>query len=591
MSNTSNFDYCVQLSIGAVRQIFHLAFKNESDCFPHNVGPIDVDLGGGLTAAVTVVVLDDDSRPADLSFADAKHILFDVPNDITIEIPSAPDPDLSHITLSSTARFPGRLDSWMGDDGEPWLGIRFDDVVDGDVDVVDLTGVPTIGADELAAAIHSRYLVLPHRYTAAVPAGTAELLLYDGTADATLLPVAPGNPAITAVLETSGGTEYLKITMPIHVDVPSGYGSYHYISFGTITCWRQVVRTDTAITIDLSAEPSDPGLATQVALDDPGPGHDLVVAQLRPLAVQAIDAFGPLTSAALSQAAAVQQIQHQIAVYLHGLQFGLYTPRSGQQGVTLATPVGFLLPATGSLAVLMNRRSGSAASDAPPDDFRGGNDVALAVGRDAVIEKSDAVIAAAFPGVNGGGGAEIHRPQGDATLQNCHAVPEDDGDHGQHPGHLWVTGEAEVHIDCWPDPDVSFSGPVFIDATPHPDDPAGCWLELTPRAGSFDVGESCCDVLLDILIPVVGWIMLAVVENLIDTIGGQIAAETASAEVQVVSPLPQVVIGVAQIECCLQTLVISDQGFVMPGSVRIRRDGRSFGDLQSQCAAPRPDQP
>ncbi len=590
MSNTANFDYCVELSIDAVRQIFHLAFKNE-DLFPHTVGPIDIDLGGGLTGTVMVSVLDDESRPADLAFADAKHIRFDVPNDITIEIPSAPDPNLSRITLSSTARFPGRLDSWIGDDGQPWLGIRFDDITPGDVDVIGLTGVPVIGAQQIVGAIHSKYLTLPHRYTAPAPGGTAELLVYDGTADTTLLPPAPGSPAITGSLETVGGTEYLKLTVPIHVDVPTGYGSYHYLSFGTVTCWRAVVRTDTTITVDAADEPADPTVATQVVLDNTGPGHDQVLAQLRPLVIQALGGFGTPTSAAYSQSAATARIQQQIADYLHDLQFALYTPVSHQQGVTLSTPVGFLLPATGTLAVLMNRRSGTAADDVAPDDFRGAADLALAVGRDNVIEKSTAVIDAAFPGVNTGSGADINRPQGHATLKTCHAEPSDDGAHGKHPGHLWITGEAEVHIDCWPDPDVSFSGPVFIDATPHPDDPAGCWLELKPRAGDFDVGESCCDVLIDILIPIVGWIMLAVVENLIDKIGGQIATETADATVQVVSPLPTVVIGIAQMECCLDTIVISQQGFVLPGSVRIRRDGRSFDDLQSQGATPRPDQP
>jgi hypothetical protein len=307
--------------------------------------------------------------------------------------------------------------------------------------------------------------------------------------------------------------------------------------------------------------------------------------------VQAISGFGTLTSPAYSQAAAVGRIQEEIASYLHDLQFGLYTPRSNQEGVTLSTPTGFLLTATGTLAVLMNRRSGTEGDDVAPDDFRGANDVALAVGRDNLIEHSDAVIQNAFPGVNGGGGATIRRPQGDATLYNCHAVPEGDGAHDQHPGHLWVTGDAEVHIDCWPDPDVSFSGPVFIDATPHSDDPDGCWLQLKPHAGEFNVGESCCDVLIDILIPIVGWIMLAVVENLIDKIGGEIAEETASAEVQILSPLPKVVIGIAQIECCLDTIVVSDQGFVFPGSVHIRREGRSFDDLSSQHATPRPDQP
>ena len=155
--------------------------------------------------------------------------------------------------------------------------------------------------------------------------------------------------------------------------------------------------------------------------------------------------------------------------------------------------------------------------------------------------------------------------------------PEDDGAHGKSPGHLWVTGEAEVHIDCWPDPDVSFSGPVYVDATPHPDDPDGCWLELQPRAGDFDVGQSCCDVLIDILIPVVGWIMLAVVESLIDEVGGQIAEETADSSAQILEPLPKVVIGIAEIECCLETLLISNQGFVFPGSMSVRPIGLTEG--------------
>ena len=591
MSNTSNFDYCVELSIDAVRQIFHLAFKNESDCFPHNIGPLTRDLGNGVTATVTVEVLDDDSRPADISFADEKHIEFNIPNDVTVEIPSAPDPALSRITLSSTARFPGRLDSWSDAQGEPWLGIRFDDVTAADVDVQNLTGVPAVGAQQMANAIHAKYPLLTHRYTTAAPGGTAELLLYDGTLDTSLNPPAPGNPPITATLENHGGLEYLKVIAEIHVDVPTGVGSYHYISFGNLTFWRGVTRTDTSISVAMANEPADAALKTQVNLDSSAPGHDQVVAALQPLAVQAVNGFGTLTSPAYSQAAATSRIQEEIADYIHDLQFGLYTPRSDQQGVTLDTPVGFLLVATESLAVLMNRRTGTAADDVAPDDFRGANDVALAVGRDNIIESSDKVIQSAFPGVNGGGGAEIHRPQGDATLNNCHAAPENDGDHDQHPGHLWVTGDCVVHIDCWPDPNVSFEGPVFIDATPHPDDPNGCWLELQPRAGDFDVDESCCDVLIDILIPVVGWIMLGVVENLINKVGGEIAQETASSETQVVSPIPKVVIGVADIECCLDTIVISDQGFVFPGHLNIRRDGRSFQDLQSQGCTPRPDSP
>ncbi len=114
---------------------------------------------------------------------------------------------------------------------------------------------------------------------------------------------------------------------------------------------------------------------------------------------------------------------------------------------------------------------------------------------------------------------------------------------------------------------------------------------LQPRAGEFDVSQSCCDVLLDILIPVVGWIVLAVVESLIDEIGGELAEQTAEAETHLVAPLPKVVIGIAQIECCLDDIVISDEGFVLPGNLSIRREGRSFDDLQDAGCTPRPDQP
>ena len=119
MSNTSNFDFCAELSIGTVKQIFHLAFKNESQCFPHNIGPFSRDLGGGLTGIVTATLLDDDDRPADLSFSDDKHILFDLPVDLTIEIADAPDPALSRITLSATAQVPGHLDTWNDDSRQP----------------------------------------------------------------------------------------------------------------------------------------------------------------------------------------------------------------------------------------------------------------------------------------------------------------------------------------------------------------------------------------------------------------------------------------------------------------------------------------
>jgi hypothetical protein len=589
MSNTSNFDFCVQLSIDAVREIFHLAFKNESLAFPHNVGPFERDIGG-LAMTVTVTILDDESRPADLAFADDRHIVFALPVDVAVLVDDAPDPALSRITLSATAKVPGRLTSWDAEDGRPVLGITFSGVTATDVTVEDLTGLPGIGPEQFAAAVHQRYDQIAHSYTAPAPGGTAHLLVYDGLRDPRLTPPAPGNPPIAVALEQHGGVEYLAVTVPVHVTVPTGIGTYVYVSFGRLRLRRPVTRTGTAISVAMATEPADPALATVVELDNAGPGREQVAAQLRRPAIAALAGFGTLTAPAFTTAAATALLESEVALYARPLRFPLWTPTSDEPGVVLTTPVGFLLPTTGTLAVLVTRRSGTEADDVAPDDFRATDAVALAVGREFVVHRATEVVQARFPGVNTDSGHELHVEAGDATLRTCHVEPASSGTHDQTRGHLWVTGTAEVHIDCWPDPDVSFSGPVFVDATPEVVDGA-CRLRLHPRAGEFDVGQSCCDVLLDILIPIVGWIVLAVVESLIDEIGGQLAEQTAEAETQLFEPLPTAVVGVAEVGCCLSDAVISDRGFVFPGALSIRRSGRSFQDLDHAGRLPRPDGP
>jgi len=77
MSLTANFDYCVELGLGPVKAIFHLALKNE-ELFPHNVGPFVRDFSG-LQFTINARLLDDIDNPADLEFADEKHIRFFIP--------------------------------------------------------------------------------------------------------------------------------------------------------------------------------------------------------------------------------------------------------------------------------------------------------------------------------------------------------------------------------------------------------------------------------------------------------------------------------------------------------------------------------
>jgi hypothetical protein len=731
MSLTSNFDYCIQLGIAQVREIFHLAFKSE-DRYPHNVGPISRTFSG-RNMIINVRVHDDEDRAADLTFQDEKHMRFSFPFDLTAEVEDAPDPALSRVTLQVRVEVPGRLDTWV--ETEEVLGISFFDITPADVNIVTLDGLPTIDIGNFLAAIHNRYDEIPHVYT---DGSRGELILYDGNRDTTLVPPNSGGQEITAALENHGGHEYLKITAPIHVTVPLPSGG-EYSSYGDVVFWREVIRTDTTITLEMGTEPADAALQTQVQLDDvagqtaaeqagieaelhaayeagiiphsrsfggatlqiydgtrdtaleppyagnpeiegalethdgseylhvtlpvhlsaslysgfgdiqfwrpvtrttttltinmssvpaagdlatqvnlggigggvaagsvlpfvdpmvgafgslSGPSFGAATAALTVLVVDGINQFGTITEPGFSEAAARQLLQEEIAGYLDDRRYPFYSPESGDPDIPLSTPVGFLLVADEVLAILVNRRSGTAADDHAPDNFLGSNQMALAVGRAKVDEVVGEAVVAEFPALSKDNGCytgsqPLETDEGDATLQKVCIAPSDPDTHGESEGHLWVTGEAEVHIDCWPDPDVSFSGPIFLRAERIEED-GQCGLEVQAVAGEFDVDQSCCDVLLDLLIIVVGWIMLAVIESMIDDVGGELAKDIAAGQAENIEPFPPVVNGIAEVHGCLTGLNVTSGGFILPGELTIRRLSRSYEDLESDRDLPRP---
>jgi hypothetical protein len=76
----------------------------------------------------------------------------------------------------------------------------------------------------------------------------------------------------------------------------------------------------------------------------------------------------------------------------------------------------------------------------------------------------------------------------DVTVNSLSGTLSDPGEHSQTDGHIWVEGEVEVHVDCWPDPDVAFWGPVFLDPSMDIDRK----IIFTSRAGGFDADDPCC---------------------------------------------------------------------------------------------------
>lgn len=578
MSNTSNFDYCVQFGIEAVREIFHLALKNE-EIFPHNLPPMMRDFGGH-PATIQVRLLDDADAPADLTFQDEKHILFDLPIEIQVETPDAPDPELSQVTLKATVKAPGRLESWPVD-GDDQLGIDFAGTTAGDVEVPALSGLPELDAGRFEAALHTAYENMP---THVFSLGGNVLTIYDGNRDPSLIPPnAPSSPEITAALEEHGGIQYLRVTLPLHASVPAAFG---FDAYGTATFWREVQQGGGTVRVLMGTEPADSTLETQIDFDTANPAESVVVGQLLPLLVAQLGSFGTIEEPWFDQAGAISLLQAETAAYLQPLKFPMYTPRSGDSEVTLATPVGFLLVPTETLAILMNRRTGTEADDTAPDDFRGADILALALSRAVLDENIAQAIAEEFPDLDSGGHF-IETDEGDATLKSLSVTPSDPGAHGESEGHLWVSGEAEVHIPCWPDPDVNFDGPIFL-RLDTVETETECSATFRAEMGDFDAGQSCCDVFIDLIIPIVGWIMLGVIEGMIDRVGGELASEFADAQERQMQPIPNFVVGVAELQACLESCETSSQGLVLPGKLRIRREGLSFEDLEAGGRLPRP---
>lgn len=578
MSNTSNFDYCVQFAIEAVKAVFHLALKNE-ELFPHTLPPMTRDFGG-RTATVRVELLDDETDPADLSFLDEKRITFHLPVRILVEIPDAPDPSLSSVALKARIDAPGALATWPVD-GEEQLGIDFSGIAPADISVSSIDGLPQLSADRFEAALHTQYEALPSRQFGFI--GNT-LTIYDGTRDLTLEPPnKPGNPEISAAIEEHDGDQYLKVTMPIHADIVS---PIPWESYGTATFWRRIVQGSGTVSVLMDEEPSLTDLATTITFDSGGFIADQVVIQLKPLLIDQLGAFAPISEPWFTQSEAQTLIAAEAAAYLGPRRFPFYTPTSGDPDHPLETPVGFLLVAEGTLAILMNRRTGTAADDTAPDNFRGADQLALALSRAKLDETIQEAMATEFPGVNNGG-SPVSTDEGNATLKTLAVTPSDPGANGQSEGHLWVSGEAEVHIRCWPDPDVGFSGPIFLRLETTETD-TECTALFDPVMGEFDAGQSCCDIFIDIIIPVVGWIMLGVIESMIDEVGGELAEDFAEAQEREMQPIPTFVAGVAEMQACLESCQTSSQGLVLPGKLRIRREGLSFEDLAESGDLPRP---
>jgi len=115
-----------------------------------------------------------------------------------------------------------------------------------------------------------------------------------------------------------------------------------------------------------------------------------------------------------------------------------------------------------------------------PDLFFNGSQFAVSVDK----ERCDAMIQPVVAAMNG---TEQNIQGHDVTLSELTADLANPGDDGVADGHIWITGLATVHITCWPDAHIHFSGPITL--TP---DVEGGQIRFHAHAGAFQADNPCC---------------------------------------------------------------------------------------------------
>ena len=115
-----------------------------------------------------------------------------------------------------------------------------------------------------------------------------------------------------------------------------------------------------------------------------------------------------------------------------------------------------------------------------PDIFLSGSQFAVSVDK----EKCNSIIK---PVVGSEEGSRQNIQGHDVSLSRLKASLSNPGDHGIAQGHIWISGLATVHLSCWPDAHINFSGPITL--TP---DVQNGEIKFHAHAGQFTADDPCC---------------------------------------------------------------------------------------------------
>lgn len=296
----------------------------------------------------------------------------------------------------------------------------------------------------------------------------------------------PGSmPYRGSITVTSVTATQLTLHMPGHFKI-QGISSTYVNSDMTVDVKVAIAQSDGELRIKLSqvvagdvtvvllTPPSNPA----VALAAPIMLQNAIANRLRTLAPPpSHDIIQPLPKAADVKG----MVESRLVEFAKDLTMPLFSPTPPADPADIDLTA--FEPATvgqQALALQFAPRGDGTSCD-PPDVF-------TAAGDGFAIAVADVEVNRMLTPIIEGAKGDRHVQDHDITVERLTGDLADPGDHGQAKGHVWIDGMAEVHVDCWADPDIDFSGPIFLKATKQGDDK----LVFEAEAGAFTAEDDCC---------------------------------------------------------------------------------------------------
>lgn len=475
MSLTSCYRYILELPVATLNEVLQAALS-QSDSAGIAISQHWENVSiGSYTATIDATPADRSLYPSTLTLTSTDLGLI-LHLQLNLEVRINELPQLDAITYHLSFDFPGHF--FKDTETPPVLLMNFPSVTVDDLNLVVMGGQIQLTPDLVEQKIHAMYAANPSfahnvQYIVAWPPGPDTTVLV--TTDIYDDPPGPGSRG-TITAQVPDATHVI-VVMPGHFSI-KGLANPVYINTDmTVSVSIPVEQGDGYIRIKLSAvQDSDvtisfasssiydffakPVLASNIA------------SKLRSLGDQ--DQTFP------SDGQIRDMISERLVLFAHNLSIPVFTPQPPDDAASIDLTT--FTPTTIDQQALALQLA--ALEDGTPCDvptvFVQPTGFALAI---SVVEANQMLSSITQ---NNLGNRTVDGY--DITINSLSAVLSDPGEHGVVEGHLWIEGEFTVHIACWPDPDISFHGPVFLTPVMNTDGT----VVFTAQAGNFDADQPCC---------------------------------------------------------------------------------------------------